>query len=163
MALEPISPQSQLTIMRVMAGVNAVQSPIFQFVGSLLSRRQPFVQMPSRRAVDQSHKQPKNSPVEAPELLNVSCMTLRDALVDGFSRNWKKGWRATDLGVQELSKSNFDDRFLMDIKTELCKCRLSSIELFPSPVIMAAHNCLSAKSSDIKSLEPISRPQSQKH
>jgi hypothetical protein len=41
-------------------------------------------------------------------------MTLRDALVDGFSINRKKGGRAKHLEVQVLSKSNFDGRFLSD-------------------------------------------------
>jgi hypothetical protein len=34
-----------------------------------------------------------------------------------FPLNLKKGWRAKDLEVQELSKSNFDGRFLSDRKS----------------------------------------------
>jgi hypothetical protein len=36
--------------------------------------------------------------------------------MDGFTCKRKEKWRAKDLGVEEFSKSDFNDRFLMDLK-----------------------------------------------
>jgi hypothetical protein len=77
----------------------------------------PSTQLPSRRAVQQSPTSSVNdSSVEAPELPNASQMTLRDALLDGYSRNRTKGWRARDLEFEGWSKLDFDSRFLLDLK-----------------------------------------------
>jgi hypothetical protein len=76
----------------------------------------PFNKLPKRRTVNLQHNQPKNSSIEVPQLPNASQMPLRDALMDGFSRNRKKGWRAKDLGVEDSLKLDFDGRFLLDVK-----------------------------------------------
>jgi hypothetical protein len=36
--------------------------------------------------------------------------------VDGFSINWKRGWRTKDLEVEDSLKSGIDGRFLLDVK-----------------------------------------------
>jgi hypothetical protein len=76
----------------------------------------PFTKLPKRRTVNLQRNEPKNSSEKVPQLPNAPQMTLRDCLVDGFSMNWVRGWRATDLEVEDSMKSDFDGRFLLDVK-----------------------------------------------
>jgi hypothetical protein len=54
--------------------------------------------------------------------------------VDGFSRDRKERWRATELGVENLSKSDVDGRFLLVVK-ELDKV----ISVLPNGSIHSQH------------------------
>jgi hypothetical protein len=76
----------------------------------------PFIKLPKRRTVTPHPNQPKNSSVEVPQLPNAPQMTVRDTLADGFSIKWERGRRATDLEVEDSMKSDFDGRFLLDVK-----------------------------------------------